>query len=73
MTHAAVPVLSLIAVHDSVPLRVKVTGSLGTGVPVVESVKTPETGVGDEKSLVTGLSVSVVGAWWPPSPATWPR
>ena len=53
------------------PLRVKVTGSLPTGAPVVESVRAPDTGVGEEKSPVTGLMVSVVGdvvgalAWWP--------
>ena len=49
------------AVQDSEPLSVKVTGSLPTGAPVVVSVRVPETGVGEEKSPVTGLMVRVVG------------
>ena len=57
MTHVAVPVLSVVAVQVSEPLRVKVTGSSGMGVSVVESVRTAETGVGDEKSPETGWTV----------------
>src|SRR5580692_8510512 len=61
MTQDASPSSFVVAVHDSEPLRVKVTGSLPTGAPVVESVRVPETGVGEEKSPVTGLMVRVVG------------
>ncbi len=61
MTHVAVPVSSVVAVHVSEPLSVNVTGSFAIGVSVAESVRTAETGVGVEKSPVIGLTVSVVG------------
>jgi hypothetical protein len=60
MTQVAVPVLSVVAVHVSVPLRVKVTGSLTMGWPL-EFVRTAETGVGDEKLPETGCTASVDG------------
>ncbi len=61
MVQPATPLLLVVAVHDSLPLRVKVTGSSATGAPVLELVKVPETGVGDEKLPVTGLMVRTVG------------
>ena len=61
MTQVAVPVSSVVPVHVSDPLSVNVTGSPEIGVSVDESVKTADTGVGDEKLPETGLSVSVVG------------
>src|SRR3984957_5468201 len=66
MTQEASPLSSVVAVQDSEPLRVKVTGSLATGAPVLVSVRVPETGVGEEKLPVTGLMVRgvlVVVSW----------
>ena len=51
----------MVAVHVSDPLSVNVTGSPVIGVSVVESVSTAETGVGEEKSPVTGWIVKAVG------------
>ena len=56
MSHVAVPVVSMVAVHSSyvLPLKVKVTGSSTIGVLVSGVVRTADTGVGDEKLPVTG-------------------
>ena len=53
----------VVAVQDSfgLPLSVKVTGSPGLAVPVVELVSTADTGVGVEKLPETGWTASVVG------------
>ena len=61
ITHVAVPVLSVTALHVSAPLRVNVTVSPEIGVSVAESIRTAETGVGDEKLPETGLIVRAVG------------
>ena len=72
MSQVAVPVLSVVAVHDSElsPFSVKVTGSLTSGVCVSGFVKTAETGVGVEKLPETGWMVSVDGTvvGWVASP-----
>ena len=44
------------------PFSVKVIGSFTIGAPVLGLVKTAETGVGVEKSPVTGATVMVDGA-----------
>ena len=62
MEHEAVPVASVVPVQVSVPLSTNVTGSFGTGAFVYASVSTPDTVVASEKSLVPGLTVSVVGS-----------
>ena len=49
MMQVAVPVESVSAVHVSDPFNVKVTGSSAIGSFVEESVRTAETGVGEEK------------------------
>lgn len=61
MTQVAVPVLSVTPVQVSDPLSVKVTGSSAIGVFVVLSVNTADTGVGEKKLPLTGLTVRVVG------------
>jgi hypothetical protein len=62
MSQVAVPVESVSAVHVSEPFSVKVIGSFTIGVSVFGLVRTAETGVGVEKSPVTGATVSVLGA-----------
>jgi hypothetical protein len=63
MEQVAVPVLSVVAVHVSVPFNVIVTGSPGTGVLVVVSVRTAETVVGCPTCIgvVGGCTTSDVG------------
>jgi hypothetical protein len=61
MTHVAVPVESVLALHVSAPFKVKVTGSFTMGSPVDESVKMAETGVGDEKLPEKGWIARAVG------------
>ena len=61
MSHVAVPVASVFAVHDSDPFKVNVTGSLTIGAPVDGFVNTAVTGVGVEKLPVTGWTVRVDG------------
>ena len=48
MGHEAVPVASVVAVHVSVPLSVKVTGSLGIGGSCWRRSRTPDTVVWSE-------------------------
>jgi hypothetical protein len=60
--HDAVPVVPVVPVQVSVPFRVKVTGSPGTGAAVALSVRTAETVVGSAKSPDPAFTVSDVGA-----------
>ena len=62
MSQVAVPVASVSAVQVSEPFSVKVTGSSTIGASVFGFVNTADTGVGVEKSPVTGATVSVDGA-----------
>ena len=57
----AVPVLSVIPVQVSLPLSMKVTGSLAIGVRVFEFVSTPDTDVATLYSPVAGLTATEVG------------
>jgi hypothetical protein len=61
ISQVAVPVESVSAVHVSEPFRVKVIGSFAIGALVLGLVRTADTGVGVEKSPVTGATVRVDG------------
>ena len=57
------PLALVVAVHDCVAFRVRMTGSPGIRAPVMELVSTAETMPASAKSLVPTLTVSVVGVW----------
>ena len=59
--HEAVPVLLVVPVQFSAPLRVKVTDSPEIGADVFELVSTAETVVATLYSPVPALTVKVVG------------